>query len=182
MNARAIRAIKSSCEHCDDKRQVWNETLGRNIRCPQCSRRRRMDPSGLQQVNQAERARREQQAITRNEPSKFTALDWTIAKLYEWGRWVRDNGIGYPPMSTTEKARIGRGGKPGDRSDALPGELEAIDRAVSTAPVEYKTLLIEHYTKFGYNSEKAVRLGISRQTYYQRKASAERYVATAIGV
>lgn len=153
------------------------------IRCARCTRREpRLDSSGLEQISRDEAERREQSGIEQGKPAKFTGLDWTITKLYEWGRWVRDNGIGYPPMSATEKARIGRGGKPGDRSDALPAEIEAIDRAVCVAPVDFKTVLIEHYTKFGYNAEKAARLGISRQTYYQRKASAERYVATAIGV
>jgi hypothetical protein len=54
--------------------------------------------------------------------------------------------------------------------------------AAGKAPIDYKTILVEHYTKFGYVYEKAGRLSISRQTYYQRKASAERHVANAIGL
>lgn len=131
-------------------------------------------------MSQNEAARSEQQAIERGEPAKFTGLDWTVCKLNEWGRWVRDRGIGFPPMAATEKARIGRGGRELNRE--LPPDLEVIDQAVAAAPIDYKAILVEHYTKFGFASEKAARLGISRSSYFTRKTSAERYIATAIGV
>jgi DNA-directed RNA polymerase specialized sigma24 family protein len=84
-------------------------------------------------------------------------------------------------MSTTEKARIGRGGGR-DQLSPLPPDLEAVDQAVASARVDFRTVLVEHYTKFGYVTEKAAHLGISRQTYYSRKASAENYIAKCIGL
>lgn len=175
-----MNAALAICEFCNGKRKLWNQWAGKEIRCAHCTRRdRTMDSSGLVQITKDEAARREQQAIEAGEPNKYTGLMWTVDLLYRWGKMVRDNGIGYPHMAATEKARIGRGGK--DHSTPFTPDLEAVDRAVTKAPVDFKTILVEHYTKFGYVSEKAAHLGISRQTYYQRKASAERHIATEIG-
>lgn len=137
----------------------------------------------MHELVRIEAEHREQLAIDdeANPPAKFTGLDWTVCKLNEWGRWVRDRGIGYPPMAATEKARIGRGGK-GELNKELPPDLEVIDQAVASAPIDFKAVLVEHYSKHGYATEKAARLGISRQTYYKRKTSAERHIATSIGV
>jgi hypothetical protein len=168
------------CEHCEDRRAVDSPTLG-VIRCPRCTRREvKRDASGLEQITREEAERREQLAIDAGRAKPQTGLACTIALLQQWGRFVRENGIGYPSMSTTEKARVGRGYA--EKNSAFPPDLEAIDAAVCKAPIDYKTILVEHYTKFGYVYEKAGRLSISRQTYYQRKASAERHVANAIGL
>jgi DNA-directed RNA polymerase subunit RPC12/RpoP len=175
-------ATTYDCLNCRDARYIEHPLLG-HIRCPRCTtRKRKIDRSGLDQISKDEAARREQQQIDAGEPTRYTGLAWTVDQLYQWGKFVRDHGIGYPPMAATEKARIGRGGSGYHWNTPFPPDLEAIDRAVAIAPVDYKTVLVEHYSKFGFANEKAARLGISRQTYYQRKASAERYIATAIGV
>ncbi len=169
------------CDHCGDKRRVWNQWAGKEIRCVHCTTVKvKQDRSGLDQLTKDEAAQREQRAIDAGEPVKYTGHDWTVAMLVMWGRMVRDGGIGYPSMSSFEKARIGRGGGR-DPISKLPPDIEVVDHAVSVAPVEHKTLLIEHYTKTGYASEKAARLGISRSAYFVRKDAAERYIATEIG-
>lgn len=169
-----------TCMRCHGARMVYSAAFRRQIRCPECNHRHRTDASGLRQITEA--ARLEQEAVDRGEPAKFTGLDWTITKLREWGRWVRDRGIGYPNMAATEKARVGRGGLPGQEETSYPPDIEVIDRAVAESPTDYKTIIVEHYTKTGFTTEKAAHLGISRQTYYQRKASAERHIANLIGV
>lgn len=176
-----MNAALAICDHCEGKRQVWNQWAGGFIRCVKCTQPpRNPDRSAFDQINAAEAGRREQRAINDAEPVRYTGLDWTIAMLALWGRMVRDRGIGYPPMSTTEKARIGRGGG-ADPLIPLPPDIEAIDNAVSAAPIELKILLIEHYTKDGYAVEKAARLGISRSLYFVRKSQAERHIANEIG-
>jgi hypothetical protein len=174
--------IAPDCSHCRDTRIINHPRLG-YIRCPKCTRRApRLDPTVFEELTREESARKEQEAVDRGEATKVTGLDWTICKLCEWGRWVRDKGIGYPRMSSHEKMRVGNGGVPGQNPTDYPPDIEVIDRAVSESPIDYKTILVEHYTKNGYVAEKAAHLGISRQTYYQRKASAERHVANSIGV
>jgi hypothetical protein len=180
MNA-AVPLASPDCPHCRDTLIVRHPAMG-FIRCTWCTRRkRRLDDSGLKQVSENEAAYREQRAINAGFAAKFTGLDWTVSKLGQWGRMVRDHGIGYPSMAAIEKAIFGRGGGR-DPLSHLPPDLEVIDNAVARSPVEYKTVLIEHYTKTGHVSEKWAHLGISRSTYFQRKASAERHVANVIGV
>lgn len=178
MNA-AVPLVQPDCPHCRDTRIIRHSRMN-FIRCTWCTRRKpKVDDSGLRQINEAEAARREQRAINADFAAKFTGLDWTISKLSQWGRVVRDNGIGYPSMAAIEKAIFGRGGA---CLFPLPPDLEVIDNAVARSPIDFKVILIEHYTKSGYPSEKAAHLGISRSTYYARKASAERHIANVIGV
>lgn len=180
MNA-AVPLIAPDCPHCRDTRIVRHERMG-FIRCTWCTRRKpRLDDSGLRQVSENEAARREQVSIERHEALATTGHDAICSLLVVWGRMVRDRGPGYPSMSSHEKARIGRGGGR-DPLVRLPPDIEVIDNAVTAAPVDYKAVLIEHYTKGGYVNEKAAHLRISRSTYYARKASAERHVANEIGV
>ena len=168
------------CFRCEDVRRVWNKLLAREIRCPACTtvRPNRVGARELAHVLIA--MNREQAAIDNGEAKLVSGVAVAISLLCEWGRWVRGRGIGYPPMSTIERAIYGRGG--GEIDTPLPPDLEAVDRAVSTAPIELKTVLIEHYTKAGFATVKAAHLGIPRRTYYERKASGERHVANAIGV
>lgn len=179
MNAAVALNSAPDCPHCRDTRIIRHSRMN-FIRCTWCTRRKpRLDDSGLKQVSEAEAARREQRTINAGAAAKFTGIDWTISKLNEWGRVVRDKGIGYPSMAAIEKAIFGRGGA---YLFSLPPDLEVIDNAVARSPVDFKVILIEHYTKDGHYMEKAAHLGISRSTYFARKASAERHVANEIGV
>lgn len=168
------------CQHCHDLRVIQHAKLG-PVRCARCRTIEPLRVSARELTTILAAAEREQDAIDRGDAEKFTGLDWTICKLNEWGRWVRDRTGGYPSMAATEKARVGRGGR-GELNTELPPDLRVIDEAVAMAPVDYKAVLVEHYTKHGLGTEKAAHLGVSRQTYYLRKRSAERHIATAIGV
>ena len=170
-----------ACPGCNGQRKVWSAAFKRKIRCTTCTKPRPSREAMRLLAERSRAAEREQRAVDAGEPARYTGLDWTISKLRQWGRMVMDGGLGYPPMSTTEKARIGRGGGQ-DSNIELPPDLEVIDNAVATAPVEFKTVLVEHYSKDGMPSEKAAHLGISRSMYYARKLSAERYIATVLGV
>ncbi len=174
------------CPRCIGSRKIKHKRLG-VIACPLCSHGKRLDPSGLKQVSEDDAARRAQ---TIEEPRKATGHDTVRSLLALWGRLVRDRGIGYPSMSTTEKARIGRGGG-SDFAPKLPPDIEALDQAISRANeilsarndrVTVKALLGEHYTKSGRAADKAAHLGISRTWYFTAKAKAEMHIATAIGV
>lgn len=101
-------------------------------------------------------------------------LFWIRLKLGQWGSKCRAFGIGYPTMAATEKARIGRGGS--FNGPSLPVDLEEIDNAVCLAPVDYKAILVECYTKQATPYEHAVRLGLKKDAYYRRKNSAEQHI------
>lgn len=103
------------------------------------------------------------------------SVQWVRLKLYQWGRWSRARGIGYPTMSTTERARIGRGGV--FEGPHLPPDIEEVEVAVARSYPQHKLMLIEHYTKAGSIREHAARLGLTRMSYWRRKDRAEAHVA-----
>ena len=98
-------------------------------------------------------------------------LIWVRLKLTEWGRKCRALGIGYPTMSATEKARIGRGGA--FNGPSLPPDLAEIDHGVAVAPPQHKLMLVEVYTKGGDWRAKAAHLRLERNAFYRRKIKAE---------
>jgi len=95
-------------------------------------------------------------------------------RLTLWGRLCCAVGIGYPTMSSHEKARVGRGGV--FNGPSLPEDLLAIDVAVSRAPPQHKLILVEVYTKGGHWSDHAARLRLSADSYFRRKKRAEVYL------
>lgn len=101
------------------------------------------------------------------------SLVWTKAKLAEWGRWVRADGIGYPTHSAHETIRIGSVFSI-DRD--LPDDLQAVDVVIVRAPPDIKAILVEHYTKQASIRQHAARLGLKRSTYFDRKEHAEMHV------
>lgn len=101
-------------------------------------------------------------------------LQWVRLKLHQWGRWSRFRGLGFPSMSTTEKARIGRGGM--WDGPTLPEDVEAVDLAVARSLPQHKLILVEHYTKGGSVRDHAARLTLTRMTYWRRKHRAEQHV------
>jgi hypothetical protein len=95
--------------------------------------------------------------------------------LTQWGRWSRSGMPGtLPHMSTTEKARIGRGGS-GDSE--MPYHIAEIDHIVCIAPPEEKRALIVYYTQDGPLSDKAARIGITRSMFRDQIERGESFVA-----
>jgi hypothetical protein len=98
-------------------------------------------------------------------------LNWLRMKLYEWGVRNRVRGIGYPTMSSHEKARVGRGGVFYEPS--LPPDLEDIDQAVRKLEPQHKLMIAECYTHYGTHDDHMARLRMARATYFRRKNVAE---------
>ena len=99
---------------------------------------------------------------------------WVQARLRTWGRWGRGGLPSLPTMSTTEKARIGRGGVP---IDDMPPPIAEVDAVVRSAPPEQRIVLILAYTHTGPLKVKAQRLHITRWTFRRRLERAESFVA-----
>lgn len=115
-------------------------------------------------------------------PEEIQAVDlcWTRAKLGQWGSRCRVLGLGYPSMSTTERARIGRGGR--YTGPSLPPDLEDIDQVIARGPAHHRKVLVEAYTKRGSGRKHAARLGFSVRDYWRRKTKAEEYVSRRLQV
>jgi hypothetical protein len=95
--------------------------------------------------------------------------------LTQWGRWSRTSMPGrLPSMSTTEKARIGRGGT-GDSE--MPYHIAEIDHIVCTAEPTERTALIVYYAQEGSLPDKAARLGLTRSEFRARIERGESFVA-----
>ncbi len=101
-------------------------------------------------------------------------LTYLRSKLALWGRLCRAIGQGYPTMSATERARVGRGGS--FDGPNLPDDLAEIDAQVSRCPPQHKLMLVECYTKGGDYKDHAARLNLSVDSYYRRKKRAEVYL------
>ena len=99
-------------------------------------------------------------------------------QLTLWGRLCRAMGIGYPTMSSHEKARIGRGGS--FDGPTLPQDLMVLDVTVARSPPQHKLVIVEAYTKGGDYRDHAARLRLSVDAYYRRKKSAEVYLNTCL--
>jgi hypothetical protein len=107
-------------------------------------------------------------------------LDYLRRQLSLWGRLSRAMGGGYPTMSATEKARVGRGGS--FDGPKLPDDIAEIDACVSRAPPQHKLILVEFYTKDGDYRDHAARLRLSIDALYRRRKTAEVYLNTALRV
>jgi hypothetical protein len=103
-----------------------------------------------------------------------SSLHWIRRQLYHWGVRCRAQGIGYPAMATTEKARIGRGGS--FCGPSLPPDLEELDLVVARLAPQPKAIITECYTHFGTHSDHMIRLRLPARTYFARKKSAETLV------
>jgi hypothetical protein len=109
-----------------------------------------------------------------------------MTELYEirrrltlWGRLSRAIGIGYPTMSTTHRALMGRGGR--FDGPCLPDDVMEIDTAVSRSPPQHKLILVECYTKSGDYRDHAARLRLSVDAWYRRRKSAEVFLNGILG-
>jgi hypothetical protein len=105
-------------------------------------------------------------------------LSWIRIKLYEWGVRNRAEGIGYPTMSSHEKARVGRGGV--FEGPSLPPDLEEVDQAVRRLEPQHKMVIAECYTHRGTHDDHMIRLQMPARTYYRRKNIAEQRVYTLL--
>lgn len=99
-------------------------------------------------------------------------------RLTLWGRVCRAMGIGYPTMSATEQARVGRGGL--FDGPNIPDFLADIDACVSHSPPQHKLVIVETYTKGGDYRDHAARLRISVDAFYRRRKTAEVYLNTVL--
>ena len=99
---------------------------------------------------------------------------WVRARLRAWGHWARGGIPSMPTMSTTEKARIGRGGVP---IDDMPIPIAEVDSAVRRAPADQRIVLILTYAQPGPIYAKAQRLHITRWTFKRRLERAESFIA-----
>jgi hypothetical protein len=97
-------------------------------------------------------------------------------KLTLWGRLCRAIGIGYPTMSSHEKARVGRGGL--FDGPNLPQDIAELDVVIARSPPQHKLMLVEVYTKSGDYRDHAARLNLSVDAFYRRKKRAEVYLNT----
>ena len=96
--------------------------------------------------------------------------------LTSWGHWAMQGLPGeLPSMSTTEKARMGRGGI-GDGSE-MPPHIAEIDHIVCIAPPKEKRVLIVYYTQRGGMDEKAARLEMTLREFREVRERAESFVA-----
>lgn len=100
------------------------------------------------------------------------------SRLRLWGRICCAIGIGYAPMSSHEKARIGRGGV--FDGAHIPDFLADIDACVSRAPHEHKRIIVETYTKSGTYRDHAARLALSVDAFYRHRNKAEVYLNTQL--
>ena len=103
--------------------------------------------------------------------------NWGVRVLLaNWGRWSRSAMPGeLPHMSTTEKARMGRGGSSDDRE--MPDDVAVVDKAVWKAPKEQRLVLIVYYAQAGHIMDKAYRMEISLKEFNQRREMGESFVA-----
>lgn len=114
-------------------------------------------------------------AASGDQEMEVSDLTWLRLKLSQWGHRSKAIGIGFPSMSTTERARIGRGGV--YTGPALPPDLELLDLAVSKSQPQHKLIVVETYTKDGYARDHAVRLRLSLRSYWRRRTMAETHVS-----
>jgi hypothetical protein len=105
-------------------------------------------------------------------------LHWIRRQLYHWGLMNRAHGIGYPTMSSHEKARVGRGGV--FEGPSLPQDLAEVDLAVRMLEPQHKMVIAECYTHYGTHSDHMIRLRMSERTYFRRKNMAENRVITLL--
>lgn len=105
-------------------------------------------------------------------------LHWIRVLLMQWGARNRAQGIGYPTMAATEKARVGRGGL--FREPELPQDLAEVDAAVNQLEPQHRMIIAECYTHRGTHADHAIRLRLSEASYYRRKKVAEQRVNAAL--
>lgn len=84
--------------------------------------------------------------------------------LTEWGRWSRDRDQGYP------KAWAVAGGGFVHAADPLlsmPTHICLVDVIVRQMLLEPRKVVIAHYTQSGTGRDKALRLDMSKTTYFR---------------
>jgi hypothetical protein len=105
-------------------------------------------------------------------------ITWLRIRLTRWGRLCRAMGIGYPTMSSHEKARVGRGGV--FDGPYLPDDVAEVDSAVAKLQPQHKLVIVEYYTKSGTVVEHAAHLSMTRDKFYRRKNLAENRLNTLL--
>lgn len=108
----------------------------------------------------------------------MNSIGWLRLRLTRWGRICRAVGIGYPSMSSHEKAIRGRGGL--FDGPSMPDDLLDLDAAIVRLEPQHKLVIVEFYTKSGTMEEHAARLNLTRPNFYRRKNLAENRLNTAV--
>lgn len=98
---------------------------------------------------------------------------YTRLLLTDWGRWAKGALPEMPTMSSIEKARIGRGGKP---SYEMPAHIAEVDKIVCHAPQPEKSVLIAFYTRSDALHLKALSCRMNRWRFRRVLQRAESYV------
>ncbi len=100
----------------------------------------------------------------------------TRALLREWGRWAGGTVVrGYPTMSAFVNPRTGAG----RTSCEVPEDVLEINGIIRRAESRMRRILLVHYCgRHGTAREKAVEIGISKSTYWERLSEAEWWVHT----
>jgi hypothetical protein len=84
--------------------------------------------------------------------------------LTDWGRWSRDSNHGYP----RQWAVAGGGSvRASDPLLSMPNHVALVDAIVRQMNLEPRKVVIAHYTLTGTGREKAIRLGMSKTTYFR---------------
>jgi hypothetical protein len=104
-------------------------------------------------------------------------IGFTRRRLSDWGRWAKGGLPSMPTMSSTEKARIGRGGTP---NLDMPPDIAEIDNIICRAEAAHKLILIVFYVQAGALGDKAARLNLSRHSFRRHLDRAEWYVNSAL--
>jgi predicted DNA-binding protein (UPF0251 family) len=104
------------------------------------------------------------------------SLDYAKYRLTEWGHWSRDGINGYP----THWATSGGLSRSAEVLCDMPLHIAIVDVIVRQLEVEPRRVLIVHYTQTGPGREKAIRIGMSKTTYFRVLEQAQHKVSTEL--
>lgn len=94
----------------------------------------------------------------------MSAAEYAKYRLTEWGTWSRERNHGYP----TQWAVAGSGSvRASDPLMAMPLHIALVDVIVRQMAIEPRRVVIANYTQTGSGREKALRLGMSKTTYFR---------------
>src|ERR1700675_3751062 len=97
--------------------------------------------------------------------------------LRRWGHWAGGGIIGFPQMSAFMRIQMGSRSSIDPRTDA---DILACDKAVASAELCHRKMLIRHYCTQGTSREKAGKVGLQRSRYYVLLSDSEWFVHTTL--
>lgn len=99
------------------------------------------------------------------------ALHYARYRLKEWSRYGRDDIKGYPRRWAIGGTRGAR-----DPNTEMPLHIAVIDMIVRQMEPQPRSFLIAHYCQNGSGREKALRMGVSKTTYFRWVEAGEWHV------